>query len=101
MCRGGWAGYCKTEQRRADHTEIARRSPRTNEFDIRMALGAQRGHLLRIVISATATSICSPLPPASTGISPAFLVHALCASHIGPTAAPRIDKGDLRKAVSD
>lgn len=50
---------------------------RTNEFGIRMALGAQRGHLLRIVFSSTALSVGGGI---ITGLALTLALNKLLAS---------------------
>jgi ABC-type antimicrobial peptide transport system permease subunit len=53
---------------------------RTNEFGIRMALGAQHGHVLRLVFASTAMSVGTGV---LTGVALALSMNTLLATWVG------------------
>ena len=53
---------------------------RTSEFGIRMALGAERGHILRVVFASTVASVGSGI---AAGVILALTLQSLLASRVG------------------
>jgi hypothetical protein len=58
---------------------------RTNEFGIRMALGATRSHVLRVVMASAAGSVGFGIV---AGLVLSFGLHRVMASWVGPTTSP-------------